>query len=145
MLACVLPTVSLELVKDAQRDLTNWNLLAEVIPITADVSLHHLAAHHMAILIAISLEQSLLLLSNWRVISFIETVLDEIYNLLTLLFRENSFGKAGIEKASKSHRMMRLRIGRVESWEVDIIGKIWGVILGLGVRVAKRVVSKFLA
>jgi hypothetical protein len=115
-----------------------------MIPITANVCLHHFATHHVAIIVTVTFKEMLLLLGNRRMISFIEAFFDKVNYLLTLVFGENCFGKASVKKASNSHWMLRLGVGRIKTWKVDIIGKIWSVILGLSVRVAKRVVSKIL-
>jgi hypothetical protein len=115
-----------------------------MVPITADVSLHHFATHHVAIVIAITFENMILLLGNRRVVPFIEAFFDEVDDLFTLFFRENRFGKTSVKKARNSHRMLRLCVWRVKARKVSIIGKVRGIILALSVGVTGRVVSKFL-
>lgn len=68
--------------------LTDWQLRMEMPPEAPDIGLHHLPAHHMRIIAAITVKQCLLLLCNWCVILLVEPLLDQVDNLLTLFFRQ---------------------------------------------------------
>ncbi len=70
-------------------------------------------------------------------ICLIETFLDQINNLLTLLFGENGFGETGIEQASNSHWMMRLLVGREITTKINVIGIELSEILVLRIGIAR--------
>jgi hypothetical protein len=75
---CTIRSVSLQIPGNEDRPLllTDWNLLAEIIPITPNIRLHHLAAQHVTIIAAVALKQSFLLSRNWCMISLIESLFD---------------------------------------------------------------------
>ncbi len=116
---------------------TNWDLFTEMIPITPDVSLHHLPTQHMIVISAVTFKKSFLLSSYRCMVRFVETFFNQVDNLLALLFGQNCFRKACIKQARNGHGMMRLLMAGWEvSTKVAIVSKVRCVVLVLRIRIA---------
>lgn len=111
----------------------------EMPPETSYISLHHLPAHHVRIIIAITIKKSLLLLCNRGMIRLVESFFYQVHYLLALIFREKILWRRGIEQTCDCHWM--LRILREVSAEIDIVGEVW-LILILGVKIAVEELAK---
>ena len=126
-----------------ERPLTDWHLFAKVIPITPNVCLHHFAAHYMAIITTVAFQKSFFLPRNWCVISLIESLFDQVDNLLALFFGQHSFWKASIKEARDSHRMLWLLVGREETRKITIIGKGRSIVLILCIWITVKILARY--
>lgn len=112
-----------------------------MIPIAADICLHHFATHHVIVIAAITLEKSFLLSCDRRMVSLIESLFDQVDDSLALLFRKDGLWKTSIEQTCYGHWVLLLSGWGEESTKIHIVCKIWRIVLILGIRVAKAVIS----
>ena len=141
MLACALWfLLAFNAWKEGVELLTDWDLFTEMIPVTPDVSLHHLPTQHVTLITTVTFQESLFLSSHRSVVCLVEPFFDQINNCLALLLGQNRFWKASIKQARDSHRMMRLlMVGWEESTKIHVISKVRCVVLGVRIRIAREV------
>ena len=106
----------------------------EMPPEASYIGLHHLPTHHMRIIAAVAVKQCLLLLCNRCVVRLVEPLLDQVDNLLALVFRQYHLWSRRVQQTCDCHWV--LWILREVTTKVNLICEV-RLILVLGIRITR--------
>lgn len=91
-------------------------------PIATNIRLHHVSTQHVGVLVTIAFKKSTLLVCHWCVLGLVESVGDQVDDLLALLLGKYAFWRTSIQEAFDRHWMLkRMRIVATQHCLIRIV------------------------